>query len=333
MAQSSSSLVGFLLFSALPDAVPKPKVQCRAMRTKAAHVVRKHMRALFRTVRAASQQDMDGIHDLRVASRRTRVALRELRRAFPKSTYRMVYDPMREITRQLGKARELDVSISLMVQRRNSLKGSARAAANLTLRHMRGLRRAASKGVTTACGILTDQRIRTLLKQLVRDAKPGNRCLVERAIRSITRQREKLCLAYRAWLGHRGETELHNIRIRLKKLRYTCELYEELFGKALKTYVRSLKKLQEVLGRWNDCRVLRDYVADARRKYAEHESASHGFVELLRLFEDEMEELQLQVEKVAAVALSTNDKFSPDTLAHPKKSCDECPFVPTSSTS
>lgn len=329
MAQSSSSPGAAVVFSPLPDSDREPEVQCRAMRAKATHVLRKHMRTLFKTVSAASQQDVDGIHDFRVASRRTRVALKELRRVFPESTYRMVYGHMREITRKLGRARELDVCIGLMVRRRNALKGSTRLAANLTLRHMRGLRKAAAKEVTDACGILTDHRIKALLKELSRDAKMGNRCLVVRATRSITRQQEKLSLAYRAWLGHRGETELHNIRIQLKKLRYTCELYEELFGKGLKTYVRSLKKLQEVLGRWNDCRVLRDYVIRARKKYTENANALNGFAELLRFFEDDMETLQLQVEKVAAVALSARNTFSPEMLAHPKKSCGECPFLPT----
>ena len=53
------------------------------------------------------------------------------------------------------------------------------------------------------------------------------------------------------------------MRIQFKKLRYTCEVYAELYGPAMKRFLRDLKAAQESLGSWNDHRVLRDYVAEA----------------------------------------------------------------------
>ena len=46
------------------------------------------------------------------------------------------------------------------------------------------------------------------------------------------------------------------MRIALKKLRYACEFFESLYGKkATKSYLTSLKQLQDALGHLNDVAV------------------------------------------------------------------------------
>jgi CHAD domain-containing protein len=57
--------------------------------------------------------------------------------------------------------------------------------------------------------------------------------------------------------GHRSPHDLHRFRIRTKKLRYTLELFGELFaamyGPALKLQVEDIKRVHNLLGDINDC--------------------------------------------------------------------------------
>ncbi len=302
----------------------KTRVQCRAMRTKGMHELRKRMRALKRNIPLAERQDKDGIHDLRVASRRMRVALKELRRAFPKTAYHIVYDVVREITRGLGKARELDVCTTQLAEKRSDWSGSIRLAANYTYRYMRLLRRHAARSVEDVCALPKTHHFQRAFKQLLHDAVPAKRCLIQQAVRNITRKHERLVSAYKRSSG--DENELHAIRIELKKLRYACEVYAELFGKPLQKYIRSLKSLQESLGRWNDARVLRDYVVECRKRYNRNPSLDQGFEQLQHHLEQELVQLQQRVEKTAARILHIDAAFPTEILDHPKKHCSECPW-------
>ena len=53
---------------------------------------------------------------------------------------------------------------------------------------------------------------------------------------------------------------LHNMRIAVKRLRYSTELFRGCFGKAFKTHVKQMQHLQELLGDIHDCDVLVEYL-------------------------------------------------------------------------
>ena len=50
-----------------------------------------------------------------------------------------------------------------------------------------------------------------------------------------------------------SEKSLHEFRLATKRARYTLELFEPLYGAALKPHLEGLKKVQQVLGQLNDC--------------------------------------------------------------------------------
>jgi len=47
--------------------------------------------------------------------------------------------------------------------------------------------------------------------------------------------------------------ELHAVRLASKRLRYTLELFRSCYGPGLETRLKSLQRLQEILGEVNDC--------------------------------------------------------------------------------
>lgn len=61
--------------------------------------------------RAAEGTDIEGVHDVRVASRRLRAAMDVAAPAFPTSWYKPLHKVAKEITSELGEVRDRDVML------------------------------------------------------------------------------------------------------------------------------------------------------------------------------------------------------------------------------
>jgi CHAD domain-containing protein len=81
---------------------------CAAMRD----LIAARFGALWKAVPAAvAGDDIDGVHDVRVASRRLRAAMDVAIDCFPSEWYRPLHRTAKEITSALGSVRDLDVQI------------------------------------------------------------------------------------------------------------------------------------------------------------------------------------------------------------------------------
>src|SRR4029079_16911010 len=93
---------------------------------KFCNAMSKHIAVRYKTLwkkipEAVAGDDIEGVHDVRVASRRLRAAMDVARGCFPTAWYRPLYNNAKEITRALGAVRDLDVLIeSLSYQRLNT---------------------------------------------------------------------------------------------------------------------------------------------------------------------------------------------------------------------
>jgi len=57
-------------------------------------------------------------------------------------------------------------------------------------------------------------------------------------------------------------TDVHHCRIQAKKLRYSLELFEPVYGPAAEAGIKRLRDLQSLLGDINDCRTVRALLGD-----------------------------------------------------------------------
>ena len=305
------------------------KRRCPVARERAVHLLRRRIRVLRRHVVRARAEDPDGIHDLRVASRRLRVALKETSQVFPKRQTAQCAARIRDITRLLGVARELDVCIALLEKEREALQGAPRQAATHAVRYMRRLRKKTSPQVAEAVALIESSALKESFKQVFENASSPKTCLLDRAVKSITRQRDRLRAAYRDWRRGHTEAELHNIRIGLKKLRYACEVYDEVYGKPLSAYLKRLKEMQEALGAWNDYRVLRDRIAESAANSPPRGDAANGVSELLsriaRLLEDSRERID---EMAREFFHPGKDDALLQVFAAPRIRCENCTHKP-----
>jgi len=92
----------------------------------------------------------------------------------------------------------------------------------------------------------------------LRETDIHSRFAYEAAYRAISRRIEEL-LAFERYISDPTRiTEHHEMRIAAKRLRYTMEIFSDLYPDGLKKAIREIKKLQDYLGDMHDCDVWLD---------------------------------------------------------------------------
>lgn len=214
--------------------------------------------------------DIEYVHRMRVASRRVRNALALFGEDLPRKHYDNWRDEIRRITRALGAARDTDVQIAWLQDFLTRLSDEAqRVGIERLLLRLRQQRARAQNKVGKALDRVEDKRIlddmsETLHELLVYarvyevESLPTD--LYRRANEAIRLRLEEL-LTYEPHIAYPERTaELHQMRIAAKHLRYTLEVFNPLYEKALRKPIKIVKEIQELLGEVHDCDVWIGYV-------------------------------------------------------------------------
>lgn len=227
--------------------------------------------------------DPEHLHDFRVALRRTRAVVSQLRKVFPEAVFARYKEGFAWLGALTGRARDLDVYLLALPRYRRALP----AAAGDGLRSFEAfLAEARGREQERLLPGLSSQRFRELLDgwneflrrgEMVAPAgRPVGALLARRlrkAFRRVLREGEALGASS-------DSAEFHDLRLEAKKLRYLLELSRSFHpeGEA-QPFVRELKYLQEGLGAINDYQVQQDSL----EVYAgEVPAAATGAVRLLR---------------------------------------------------
>jgi CHAD domain-containing protein len=206
-------------------------------------------------------EEIEAVHDMRVAIRRTRSTLRLLSAYYKRGIVRRFSRELRQIAWALGEVRELDVLIENLRVYLKSLKRSqqtklrsaiaeldaqraeARAELNdlLDSRAYRRFIKAFSNFLTTPEAEVKHSDGAGIVPLQVRLVLPG-----------LIYDRLAAVRAYNNALDEADATTLHALRIEFKRLRYTVSLFEEVLGPQINGFVKEVKALQDNLGNMND---------------------------------------------------------------------------------
>lgn len=199
--------------------------------------------------------DVEGLHRLRVATRRLRASLGLFAPLLPAGVVAAGDDGLPWIGRAIGAVRDLDVLASALAKRSGKLDARSRdALAPLT--RVIAERRA---GALAALGTQLDSpRIRRLLVRLgaVADGTPPARGAVRLGEAAPTLLRPVLRGVLRAGASldvDAPAARLHRLRVRVKELRYACETMRPLGDERLDAVIGRLERVQDVLGDHQDC--------------------------------------------------------------------------------
>lgn len=218
-------------------------------------VLRQQLAELARQERRARAGDVEGLHQLRVATRRLRATLRLFAPLLPAGVVAAGDDGLPWIGRAIGAVRDLDVLAAALAAEGDRLDARSREAL-APLTHVIAERRA---GALAALGAQLDSpRFRRLVVRLdaVAAATPPARKPVLLGEVAPTLLRPVLRGVLRAGAALDVDApapRLHRLRVRVKELRYACETVRPLGDDRLDRVIRGLERLQDVLGEHQDC--------------------------------------------------------------------------------
>jgi len=218
---------------------------------------RRPVRSLLAHWPAALVDDVEGIHQSRVASRRLRELVPVLAGAARAREARAIRRAYRAVTRLLGRSRELDVALGTLSDIEARAPGHA-VAIEAVRAHVVREREDAGRDVRAHVdGVDVGGMAAATLALAARAATPAAaRACARRAASRLGRRTRQLESA----VVHAGlifaPGPLHAVRVALKKFRYALEVAERLGRFRLGGTMRRLKCLQDLLGDLHDLQVL-----------------------------------------------------------------------------
>ncbi len=199
-------------------------------------------------------RDPEHLHDLRVAFRRLREAVRVFRPGVPKDLRRQLLRELEWIGPVLGEVRDLDVHIEQLAA--DPPSGAPTGDVDARLRSLRE-----AKG-RTMLEALSSPRYLSLLAFIdtwsAGGAVPGTLpesarvTVLEFARLAVPRALDRVLRLGARCEGSPAPRRLHRLRIRAKRLRYLLEFLEPVGGDEGRRLVRAVVRLQDLLGAHQD---------------------------------------------------------------------------------
>ncbi|HEY0321052.1 MAG TPA: CHAD domain-containing protein [Pyrinomonadaceae bacterium] len=215
---------------------------------------------------ALDWSDIEGVHDMRVASRRLRSALRDFK---PYLRGKVRQKKLREVAHALGRVRDEDVAIKALEKLTEEAPEDISAGLNQIIDERRGQREKSREALEEAISKTSIDRLQEKLSAGFERATRGRAVAVERAnthnsdgqsFRSAGREiilkqlEEVLGLGVSLYRPFDVDSQ-HRLRIAAKRLRYAMELFYACWGKQLKPFSDEVEKMQGSLGDLHDCDV------------------------------------------------------------------------------
>ncbi len=229
--------------------------------------------------------DSEFLHDLRVATRRTRSALSQIKAVFPQpivDDFKVRFAWLQQVT---GPMRDLDVYLLDFPGLRDSLPAAMRDDLE-PLRDWLGSHYAEEQSrLATALdsGRFADLRRdwRAFLSAPVSTSAAGGAENAERSIKAVADRRirgmfKRVLREGRAITDASPAVELHELRKSCKKLRYLMEFFQSLYAAGkIRRLIKQCKLLLDNLGNFQDLEVQAVHLGDtARRMHAEGSAGS-----------------------------------------------------------
>ena len=203
---------------------------------------------------ALTSDDPEFIHQMRVATRRLRAALRLFAPVLPEQLAASLHTPMSLLMQQLGVARDLDVLLTEIVNPAlHALPAEPRLlalASDITHRRYAARAQAIARLAAPDYGRMLLTALESLHARQI--APPATMLLLDFAAERLKRLRDKVRrLAAAARTD--DPASLHELRIAAKRLRYALEFFSPLAPqRSLRRVLDQLGGIQDALGQIND---------------------------------------------------------------------------------
>ena len=204
--------------------------------------------------------DIEHVHQMRVASRRLRNGLNLFKDCLSKKQAKTWRKEIRAITKALGNARDLDIQIDLVSRCLEAgLADRLKPGYNRLLLRLRQQRTLAQDKVDRTLVKLQEGDVLERMEKSLKDWTAGSEnlylytpSLYQQAFEAISGALDEF-LSYQEYIHDPDNIdELHAMRITGKHLRYTLEIFAPIYGHALDPHIQAMKDLQDLLGDIHD---------------------------------------------------------------------------------
>ncbi len=219
---------------------------------------------LYYKDRILHRTDPEDLHQFRVNLRRSRAFLKTFKSYFPSNFYKDTYKILSFYASNTNHARDLDV---LREQFINTDKQNKHTLKRIDKKRHHELKKIQNM-LSESHFMDFFAHYRSILQTL--DFEKCTEChlpMKTLASKVLTRLHQNIICQINEEEKYFDPKRIHKIRISFKKLRYLLEEFEEIFDKdRIQTYINTGKKLQTVLGKYNDAvnqtLLLKQYQAD-----------------------------------------------------------------------
>lgn len=217
--------------------------------------------------RVMEEAGEEPVHDLRVAIRRASQSLRLFADLLPAKEARRMRRALKPALDAAGKARDLDVGADLL--RKEGLDERHPLYAVMAAERQR-----AALAMTGQLYLLRSAEAPLGWLPVLDRLAPAPRLATEEARAILPPLCAEFFAAGRKTMSRAPTPQkLHALRLAAKRFRYTLELWEPFYGPAYRAKLESVREIQSILGRRQDCAVMERRLAPFRQMDAELDAA------------------------------------------------------------
>ncbi len=229
-----------------------------------ASMLLRHVTELQEQARAAKNMDVEGVHQMRVASRRVRAGLPIFSTCFKVGQYDRWRRGIKGVTKALGEARDIDVQVEYLQDMLEKVTDEQMPGVRSILDHQVRQRKDLQDQIVGWLDNLKDEGIliemadrlsKTVQRLESHKADVHSRAGYAAGLANVS-LRVAAALKLEEFVADpEAKDQHHALRIAVKRLRYTLEAFKPLFDDQLKKEIGELKEVQDLLGAMHDCDV------------------------------------------------------------------------------
>ena len=246
---------------------------------------------------ALTAKDIEEVHQVRVSCRRMRAAMRLFEDCFDAKRAANWQKRLKQLLTSFGRARDLDVQIAFLAEQLKGLspeQKKLRPGIRRMLLRRRQQRDAVQPKIAKAIDTIRKKQVLTDIHLemekilfVLKSEQPSiqSKGLCQRAYEQIHTQVGQLMDRRGAMDDPNDIGGHHKVRIAAKKLRYVMEICSEAMEDVLKPAIKTVKKVQTLLGDIHDCDVwdsdIERFIEDERQRTIDFYGTARGFSRML----------------------------------------------------
>ena len=220
-----------------------------------------------------SGEDIESVHQMRVAIRRMRSLFRLIPDYYKAGTVTEIESGLRDSARALGRIRDLDVLVLDLKEHSNGLSPDQQAHLQLLIDRLDRRRAKRRKQLIAHFDSKRHARFQRRLKVFGKTSGKGVRRVRQRSaphqvrhvLPLLLHQRMAQVKAYDVLLPSSDINDLHELRVEFKQLRYAVEFFQPVLGASAGSFLELVRILQDCLGRIHDISVFAQEVSALKK--------------------------------------------------------------------